>query len=82
MADHPGSVATKTKASISNTRASLFGKAAGKEILSTGGRQIETIADWNKAEQQATKYYQKIRSTQSNTDVVTISKILEFLSIV
>ena len=36
----------------------------GAESLETGGRQIETVAGWDKVERQASQYYKKIKICQ------------------
>lgn len=50
------------------------GSFIGAKSLATGGRQIESVAGWNKAERQASQYYKQIKSANSNADVVSISK--------
>jgi hypothetical protein len=42
--------------------------------ISTGGRQIESVADWSKTEKLASEYYEMIRSMKSDDDVISISK--------
>ena len=77
-------LAGKTLKNIGGKTFGMFGRTVetGKgRILSTGGRQIESVNAWNQAEKDAALFYEIIRNNPSNSDVMIIAKnsgMLEF----
>jgi hypothetical protein len=56
------------------TKLSGLSKSIEGAKFATGGRQLQTVSEWAKAEQEARLFYEKIRSTNINYDSLAISR--------